>query len=97
MKRANSSTFAAEVGSVETGSLTFTVSSTANATFKVSSTGSANFSDFILKDGEGNGVTPKGATEALVVVTGTNATEIKYEGLTAGTYAPARYRFLRMY
>ena len=86
VKRASSSVYSAEIGKAETGELTFIVTGTANATFKVSSTGSTNSSDFILKDEEGNGVVAKGATEALVVVAGTDAIEIKYEGLTAGTY-----------
>ena len=86
VKRANSSTLSVEIGKTETGLLTFTVSGTADAIFKVSSTGSTNSSDFILRNADGNGVVAKGATEALVVVTGTNATEIKYEGLKEGTY-----------
>ena len=86
VKRANSSTLSVEIGKTETGLLTFTVSGTADATFKVSSTGSTNSSDFILRNADGNGVVAKGAKEALVVVTGTNATEIKYEGLKEGTY-----------
>ena len=86
VKRANSSTLSVEIGKTETGLLTFTVSGTADAAFKVSSTGSTNSSDFILRNADGNGVVAKGATEALVVVTGTNATEIKYEGLKEGTY-----------
>ena len=86
VKRANSSTLSVEIGKIETGLLTFTVSGTADAIFKVSSTGSTNSSDFILRNADGNGVVAKGATEALVVVTGTNATEIKYEGLKEGTY-----------
>ena len=86
VKRANSSTLSVEIGKTETGLLTFTVSGTADATFKVSSTGSTNSSDFILRNADDNGVVAKGAKEALVVVTGTNATEIKYEGLKEGTY-----------
>lgn len=86
VKRANSSTLSVEIGKTETGLLTFAVSGTADATFKVSSTGSTNSSDFILRNADGNGVVAKGAKEALVVVTGTNATEIKYEGLKEGTY-----------
>lgn len=86
VKRANSSTLSVEIGKTETGLLTFTVSGTADAAFKVSSTGSTNSSDFILRNADGNGVVAKGAKEALVVVTGTNATEIKYEGLKEGTY-----------
>ena len=86
VKRANSSTLSVEIGKTETGLLTFTVSGTADATFKVSSTGSSNSSDFILRNADGNGVVAKGAKEALVVVTGTNATEIKNEGLKEGTY-----------
>ena len=86
VKRANSSTLSVEIGKTETGLLTFTVSGTADAAFKVSSTGSTNSSDFILRNADGNGVVAKGATEVLVVVTGTNATEIKYEGLKEGTY-----------
>ena len=86
VKRAKSSTLSAELDKAEKGLLTFTVSGTADATFKVSSTGSDKSSVIILKDAAGDGVVAKGKEEALIVVAGTSATEIKYEGLKAGDY-----------
>ena len=86
VKRAKSSTLSAELDKAEKGLLTFAVSGTADATFKVSSTGSDKSSVIILKDAAGDGVVAKGKEEALIVVAGTSATEIKYEGLKAGDY-----------
>ena len=86
VKRAKSSTLSAELDKAEKGLLTFTVSGTADATFKVSSTGSDKSSVIILKDAAGDGVVAKGKEEALIVVAGTSATEIKYEGLKTGDY-----------
>lgn len=64
-------------------SLQFTVNGTADVTFTASSTGSANQSAVALRKSDGTIVAEK---TGITYVTGTSATEMKYEGLTSGTY-----------
>ena len=86
--RGNSSTYSAELGKAETGKMTIIVTGTADLKVVATSTGSSNTSDFALVDGSGNKVVPSGASTAIVAVVGTSpVTEIKYTGLTVGTYS----------
>lgn len=78
--------FCVEVGSAESSSIKFTVAEgkTANVTLSMSSTGGSNTSAVGLRKDGGDLQTNTG--DPISTVTGTAATEIKYEALPAGTY-----------
>ena len=85
-KRTNSdgSVKAIELDKFSKGAVEFTVTGTADAVVKMSSTGGSNVSWVALVNtADGSVVANK---EAIDKVSGTSATTITYEGLTAGTY-----------
>lgn len=64
-------------------SLQFTVNGTADVIIGASSTGGSNESAIELRKADGTAVAEK---SGITFVSGTSATELRYEGLTAGTY-----------
>ena len=71
------------------GSITFTVSGTANVSLTCRSTGDGNISDIVLQDADGNAVA---STDGVNTVTGSSFITVSYAALPSGTYtilAPA--------
>ena len=84
--RANSNTFSAELGlksdSADFGTLSFTVTGTADVKVVSQSTGGTNVSEMCLYNSKGDKM---GAGTVIVTGTASN-TETTYKGLTADTY-----------
>ena len=75
---------AIELDKALTGAIEFTVTGTATVVVKMSSTGGSNSSMVGLINAADNSVIAN--KEDISSVTGTSATALTYEGLTAGTY-----------
>lgn len=75
--------YCVELAKASGGALEFTVTGTAKVVITVSSTGKTNTSAIALVDADGNAVEN---AEKLTTVTGTGATTLTYNDLSAGTY-----------